>query len=176
MRFQPWRTGRDGRINPCSIPPGAFVAALMEPHGHGRGIAGVNSSLIFAPEGPALRTADDGPRKGCGRRSGRSAWPHHRGRCGSLLLDRGGLLPSAFPQSPGAPVHSITSGSHQIIDVSDYELGITNNPRVASSWVNCWTALSVIVKLLAFSICRRSAFKAGSLSLITHRHTNTLAS
>jgi hypothetical protein len=29
---------------------------------------------------------------------------------------------------------------------------------------------------LAFSMSRRSAFSAGSLSLITHRHTNTLAS
>jgi hypothetical protein len=33
-----------------------------------------------------------------------------RGRCGSLLLHRDGLPPSAFCRSPGAPVHSIRSG------------------------------------------------------------------
>jgi hypothetical protein len=58
----------------------------------------------------------------------------------------------------------------------DYRLGVTNNPREASARVNCWITLSVIVKFLAFSMSRRSAFSAGSLSLITHRHTNTLAS
>jgi hypothetical protein len=33
-----------------------------------------------------------------------------RGRCGSLHLHRDGLPPSTFCRSPGAPVHSITSG------------------------------------------------------------------
>ena len=32
-----------------------------------------------------------------------------RGQCGSLLLHRDGLPPSAFCRSPGAPVHSIRS-------------------------------------------------------------------
>src|SRR4029077_7344683 len=34
-----------------------------------------------------------------------------RGRCGSLLLHRDGLPPSTFCRSPGAPVHSIRTGS-----------------------------------------------------------------
>jgi hypothetical protein len=34
-----------------------------------------------------------------------------RGRCGSLSLHRSGLAPPTFRQSPGAPVHSIKSGS-----------------------------------------------------------------
>ena len=58
----------------------------------------------------------------------------------------------------------------------NYRLVVTNNPREASARVNCWITLSVIVKFLAFCMSRRSAFNAGSLSLITHRHTNTLAS
>jgi hypothetical protein len=35
------------------------------------------------------------------------------GRCGSLCLHRDGLAPSPFHRSPGAPVHSITSGLMQ---------------------------------------------------------------
>jgi hypothetical protein len=57
----------------------------------------------------------------------------------------------------------------------DYQLLVTNNPREASACVNCWIALSVIAKFLAFSTFRRSAFNAGSLSLITHRHTRFIA-
>jgi hypothetical protein len=37
-----------------------------------------------------------------------------RGRCGSLLLHRNGLPPSAFCRSPGAPVHSIKNGQRMI--------------------------------------------------------------
>ena len=59
---------------------------------------------------------------------------------------------------------------------SDYRLVVTNNPREASACVNCRIALSVVAKFLAFSTLRRSAFSAGSLSLIIHRHTNILAS
>src|SRR5262252_687855 len=58
----------------------------------------------------------------------------------------------------------------------DYRLVVTNNPREASACVNCRIALSVVAKFSAFSRFRRSAFSAGSLSLITHRHTNILAS
>ena len=36
-----------------------------------------------------------------------------RGQCGSLLLHCDGLPPSAFCRSPGAPVHSISSGLMQ---------------------------------------------------------------
>ena len=53
---------------------------------------------------------------------------------------------------------------------------MTNIPRAASVCFNCQIALSAVAELLARSICRRSAFSAGSLSLIVHRHTNTLAS
>ncbi len=53
---------------------------------------------------------------------------------------------------------------------------MTNIPREASICFNCQIALSAVAVLLACSICRRSAFSEGSLSLIVHRHTNTLAS
>ncbi|MGB8834518.1 MAG: hypothetical protein WCC95_20380, partial [Candidatus Sulfotelmatobacter sp.] len=56
----------------------------------------------------------------------------------------------------------------------DYRLVVANNPREASACLNCWIELSVVTKFLVFSMSRRSAFSAGSLSLITHRHTNTL--
>ena len=51
MRFQPWRTGRNGRIN-LGISPGALVAAMMD-------LTVIRSGAKFvadlAPEGPALR-------------------------------------------------------------------------------------------------------------------------
>jgi hypothetical protein len=49
----------------------------------------------------------------------------------------------------------------------NYRLVVTNNPREASARVNCWITLSVFVKFLAFSMSRRSAFNAGSLSLLS---------
>ena len=58
----------------------------------------------------------------------------------------------------------------------DYGRIVTNIPRDASICFNSQIALSSVVELLAWSICRRSAFKAGSLSLIVHRHANTCAS
>jgi hypothetical protein len=57
-----------------------------------------------------------------------------------------------------------------------YGRGVTSIPRKASICFSCQIALSSVAELLAWSICRRSAFSAGSLSLIVHRHTNTLAS
>src|SRR6516162_2670572 len=52
----------------------------------------------------------------------------------------------------------------------NYRLVVTNNPREASARVNCWITLSVIVKFLAFSMSRRSAFNAGSLSYHPSAH------
>ena len=43
-----------------------------------------------------------------------------RGRCGSLLLHRDGLTPSAFCRSPGAPVHSINCGRVQCSKASNH--------------------------------------------------------
>jgi hypothetical protein len=53
---------------------------------------------------------------------------------------------------------------------------VTNIPREVSICFSCRIALSSVAELLAWSICRRSAFRAGSLSLIVHRQANTLAS
>ena len=59
---------------------------------------------------------------------------------------------------------------------NDYGLVITNNLCEASICFNCQIALSAVAELRACTIFRRSAFSEGSLSLITHRATNTLAS
>ena len=58
----------------------------------------------------------------------------------------------------------------------DYGCIVTNIPREVSICFNCQIALSAVAELLLCSICRRSVFSEGSLSLIVHRHTNTLAS
>jgi hypothetical protein len=53
---------------------------------------------------------------------------------------------------------------------------VTNIPREVSSCFSWWIALSAAAELLACSIRRRRAFNAGSLSLMVHLQTNTLAS
>jgi hypothetical protein len=65
---------------------------------------------------------------------------------------------------------------HLILLRCDYARVVTNIPREVSICFNSQIALSAVAELLACSICRRSAFSEGSLSLIVHRHTNTLAS
>jgi apolipoprotein N-acyltransferase len=48
-----------------------------------------------------------------------------------------------------------------------YHFGLaTNNPREASTCCNFLIALSAAAELLACCMCRRRAFRAGSLSLI----------
>ena len=63
-----------------------------------------------------------------------------------------------------------------LIALNYYGRDVTNIPCEASIRFNCQIALSAVAVLLACSICRRSALSEGSLSLIVHRHTNTLAS
>ena len=58
----------------------------------------------------------------------------------------------------------------------DYGRDVTNIPREVSICFSCQIALSSVAEVLAWSICRRRAFRAGSLSLIVHRHANTFAS
>ena len=59
-----------------------------------------------------------------------------------------------------------------------YDCGrvVASIPREANICFNCQSAPSAAAELLVCSICRRNAFSEGSLSLIAHRHTNTLAS
>jgi hypothetical protein len=63
-----------------------------------------------------------------------------------------------------------------LIALNYYGRDVTNIPREVSICFSCQIALSSVAELLAWSICRRSAFRAGSLSLIVHRHANTFAS
>ncbi|MGP8228422.1 MAG: hypothetical protein ACLQUM_03610, partial [Steroidobacteraceae bacterium] len=50
-----------------------------------------------------------------------------------------------------------------------YHFGLaTNNPREVSTCCNFLIALSAAAELLACCMCRRRAFRAGSLSLIVH--------
>jgi len=73
-----------------------------------------------------------------------------RGQCGSLLLHRDGLPPSASCRSPGAPVHSIISGlTHR----SKYDCG-TSLPDAPKSGVvlsdSChWDATKVFHEMAA---------------------------
>ena len=53
---------------------------------------------------------------------------------------------------------------------------VTNSPRDSNAFFNWLIALSPVAELLALSMCFRSAFNAGSLSLMTHLRANTLAS
>ena len=55
-------------------------------------------------------------------------------------------------------------------------LVVTSIPRQASACFNSRIALSAVAELLACSMWRSSAFRAGSLSLITHLRANILAS
>ena len=65
---------------------------------------------------------------------------------------------------------------HPILLRYHYGRDVTNIPREVSICFSCQIALSSVAELLAWSICRRRAFRAGSLSLIVHRHANTFAS
>jgi hypothetical protein len=93
------------------------------------------------------------------------------------VISCGGVVKRWCPLTPDVDI-AFASHYHSALCLLnyDYRLVVTNNPREASACVNCWIALSVIAKFLAFSTLRRSVFNAGSLSLITHRHTNILAS
>ncbi len=53
---------------------------------------------------------------------------------------------------------------------------VTNSPRDSNACFNWLIALSPVAELLALSMCFRSVFNAGSLSLMTHLRANTLAS
>src|SRR3974390_3116333 len=83
-----------------------------------------------------------------------------------------------FAASPRTIRVSAESAPNATLILLRYHYGrvVTNIPREESICFNCQIALSAVAELLACSICRRSAFSEGSLSLIVHRHTNTLAS
>ncbi len=53
---------------------------------------------------------------------------------------------------------------------------MTNSPRDSNACFNWLIALCRAAELLALSMCSRSIFNAGSLSLMTHLRANTLAS